>query len=333
MKLLKNKEVFITLILQLIIGAVASVVGFIFNETAGLLAVSLSLVFIVVSYITAYSRYKKISSLSEDIDKLLHGDNTISFDDYTEGELSVLKSEIQKMTVRLREQQQKLINDKVYLADSIADISHQIRTPLTSINLLVQLLSQPGIDEDKKRQHILELRRMLSRIDSLITALLKISKLDAKTVQFKPQSISLQELISKSCEPLLVPFELREQELKISAQGDFFGDLAWTSEAVGNIVKNCMEHTPPGGKVEVTALENPIYSQIVIEDNGTGIDKDDLPHIFERFYKGKNSGDNSFGVGLALARMIITGQGGTVKAENGKDKGARFTIRFYKGTV
>ncbi len=333
MKLLKNREVLITLILQLVIGVIASIVGFMFNEAAGILAVLLSFLFIIIGYITSYHRYKKISSLSEDINKLLHGDNSISFDDYTEGELSILKSEIQKMTVRLREQQQRLLDDKVYLADSIADISHQIRTPLTSINLLVQLLSKPDLSEDKKRQHILELRRMLSRIDSLITALLKISKLDAKTVQFKPQNLSLEELVNKSCEPLLVPFELRGQELAISAEGEFFGDLAWTCEAVGNIVKNCMEHTPEGGKVEVIAVENPIYSEIVITDNGTGIDTDDLPHIFERFYKGKNSGDNSFGVGLALARMIITGQGGTIKAENRKDKGAKFTIRFYKGTV
>lgn len=333
MKLLKNKDVLKTLILQLVIGAIASIVGFIFNEAAGVLAVFLSVGFIVVYYITTYNRYKQLACLSEDINKILHGDNTISFDDYTEGELSILKSEIQKMTVRLREQQQRLMDDKVYLADSIADISHQIRTPLTSINLLVQFLSKPDLSEDKKRQHIMELKRMLSRIDSLITALLKISKLDAKTVRFNPQNISLEELIRKSCEPLLVPFELRGQELAISAEGEFFGDLPWTSEAVGNIVKNCMEHTPEGGKVEVVAVENPIYSEIVITDNGTGIDKDDLPHIFERFYKGKNSGDNSFGVGLALARMIITGQGGTIKAENRKDKGAKFTIRFYKGTV
>lgn len=333
MKLLKNQEVLKTLILELAIGAVASIVGFVFNEVAGVVAVLLTLALVVINYITTYNRYKQIARISEDINKLLHGDNTISFDEYTEGELSVLHSEIQKMTVRLREQQQRLLDDKVYLADSIADISHQIRTPLTSINLIVQLLSQPDISEDKKRQHIFELKRLLSRIDSLITALLKISKLDAKTVQFKPRHLSLQELINKSCEPLLVPFELRGQELKISADGSFYGDLDWTCEAIGNIVKNCMEHTPDGGTVEVTALENPIYSEIVIKDTGSGIDKDDLPHIFERFYKGKNSGDNSFGVGLALARMIVTGQNGTVKAENQKDKGAKFTIRFYKGAV
>ncbi len=333
MKLLKNNEILNMLILQIVIGTVASIVGFVFNYVAGILAVSLSFTFIVIYYITTYNRYKQITILSGDINKLLHGDNTISFDDYTEGELSVLRSEIYKMTVRLREQQQRLIDDKVYLADSIADISHQIRTPLTSINLLVQFLSKPDLSEDKKRQHIFELNRMLSRIDSLITALLKISKLDAKTVQFKPQNVSLELLIHKSCEPVLVPMELRGQELKISAQGDFYGDLSWTCEAIGNIVKNCMEHTPEGGKIEITALENPLFSEIVITDTGTGIDTDDLPHIFERFYKGKNSNDNSFGVGLALARMIITGQNGTVKAENRKDKGAKFTIRFYKGTI
>ncbi len=333
MKLFKSKDINKTLILQLIIGTVASIIGFIFNAVAGVMAVLLSVVFIIVYYITTYNRYKQITSISEDINKVLHGDNTILFDNYTEGELSVLHSEIHKMTVRLREQQQRLIDDKVYLADSIADISHQIRTPLTSINLLVQLLSKPDLSEDKKRQHIIELNRMLSRIDSLVTVLLKISKLDAKTVQFQPQQISLEMLINKSCEPLLVPMELRGQELKISAQGDFYGDLSWTCEAIGNIAKNCMEHTPEGGKVEITALENPLFCEIVIKDNGTGIDKDDLPHIFERFYKGKNSSGNSFGVGLALARMIITGQNGTIKAENRKDKGAKFTIRFYKGTV
>lgn len=333
MKLLKNKEVRKTLILELVIGVLASIVGFILNFAAGALAVFVSVLFIVVNYITNYNRYKRIASLSRDINSLLHGDNSISFEDYTEGELSILRSEIHKMTIRLREQQQRLMDDKVYLADSIADISHQIRTPLTSINLLVQLISKPDLSEDKKRQHIIDLKRMLSRIDSLITALLKISKLDAKTVQFKTENLSLETLVNKSCEPLLVPFELRGVTLRISAEGSFCGDLPWTCEAIGNIVKNCMEHTPEGGMVEVVASENPLFSEIVIKDNGSGIDKEDLPHIFERFYKGKNSSDNSFGVGLALARMIITEQNGTIKAENRNSKGAKFTIRFYKGTV
>ena len=153
------------------------------------------------------------------------------------------------------------------------------------------------------------------------------------TVQFKKENVSMATLINKSCAPLLVPIELRGQELAIKAEGDFIGDLSWTCEAIGNIVKNCMEHTPEGGKIEIEASENALYTEIVIKDNGTGIAKEDMPHIFERFYKGKDSDDKSFGVGLALARMIIASQKGTVKAENRKPTGAMFSIRFYKGTV
>ena len=237
------------------------------------------------------------------------------------------------MTVRLREQQQKLISDKAYLADSLADISHQIRTPLTSINLLVERLSASGLTDECRHQLTNELYGLLDRIDWLITTLLKISKLDAGTVQFNKETVSLEMLINKSCAPLLIPIELRGQELIIRAEGDFYGDPAWTSEAVGNIVKNCMEHTPDGGKIEIEAAENALYSEIVIKDNGIGISPEDLPHIFERFYKGKDSDGKSFGIGLALSRMIIAGQKGTVKAENRKNAGAMFTLRFYKGTV
>lgn len=237
------------------------------------------------------------------------------------------------MTIRLREQQQTLTREKAHLADSIADISHQIRTPLTSINLLIGLLSEPKLTDARRQQLIHELYELLSRIDWLITTLLKISRLDAGTVQFKQEQVSLEELLKKACVTLLIPVELRRQELRIHADGAFRGDLSWTCEAIGNIVKNCMEHTPEGGGIEIDAAENALYSEIIIKDNGTGISSEDLPHIFERFYKGKDSDGKSFGIGLALSRMIITGQGGTVKAENRKPAGAMFTIRFYKGTV
>lgn len=265
-----------------------------------------------------------------DINRILHEDVHISFEKYEEGELAILESEVQKMVVRLREQQQQLLDDKMYLAESIADISHQIRTPLTSINLLVSFLSEPDITEEKRQKTIRELYELLSRIDWLITTLLKISKLDAGTIQLKQEEMTMKTLIQQSVEPLLVPIELRGQVLQIEAQGRFEGDLNWTSEAIGNIVKNCMEHTPAGGKLHISATENALYQEIIIEDTGSGIAPEDLPHIFERFYKGKNSSDKSFGVGLALARGIINTQNGTVKAENKKEGGARFMIRFYK---
>ena len=333
MRLLKNKEVRGALLWQLSVAVIACSLCFWFDLRAGLTAVVLSLLLMLVFCISTYKRYQRISSLADDIDQVLHGDSSIDFDNYSEGELSILHSEIYKMTVRLREQQQKLINDKKYLADSLADISHQIITPLTSINLLVERLSATGLTDECRHQLANELYELLGRIDWLITTLLKISKLDAGTVQFNKETVSLETLINKSCAPLLIPMELRGQELILRAEGDFYGDPAWTSEAVGNIVKNCMEHTPDGGRIEIDAAETALYSEIVIKDNGTGISPEDLPRIFERFYKGKNSDGKSFGIGLALSRMIIAEQKGTVKAENRKNAGAMFTIRFYKGTV
>ena len=332
-KLLKNKEVRKALLWQLLLSAAACAVCFFFDIRAGLTAAGLSLLLMLVFCISTYKRYQRISSLADDINQVLHGDSSIDFDSYSEGELSILHSEIYKMTIRLREQQQKFMKDKEYLADSLADISHQIRTPLTSINLLVERLSAFGLTDECRHQLTNELYELLDRIDWLITTLLKISKLDAGAVQFNKEMFSLEMLINKSCAPLLIPIELRGQELIIRTDGNFYGDPAWTSEAVGNIVKNCMEHTPDGGKIEIEATENALYSEIVIKDNGTGVSAEDLPHIFERFYKGKDSDGKSFGIGLALSRMIIAGQKGTVKAENRKNAGAMFTIRFYKGTV
>ena len=332
-KLLKNKEVRKALLWQLLLSAAACAVCFFFDIRAGLTAAGLSLLLMLIYCVSTYRRYQSIAALAGDIDQILHGDHAVDFDSYSEGELSILHSEIYKMTIRLREQQQKLINDKKYLADSLADISHQIRTPLTSINLLVERLSASGLTDECRHRLTNELYELLDRIDWLITTLLKISKLDAGTVSFNKETVSLETLIKKSCSPLLIPIELRGQELIIRAEGDFYGDPAWTSEAVGNMVKNCMEHTPDGGRIEINAAETALYSEIIIKDNGTGISPEDLPHIFERFYKGKDSDGKSFGIGLALSRMIITGQGGTVKAENRKPAGAMFTIRFYKGTV
>ncbi len=333
MGMFRNKEFSRAFILCGIIGIIASVIAFVWEIRFGIFVFSLCILFLIIFYIATYRRYKRISDLASDIDKILHGDSTIPLERYSEGELAILQSEVYKMTVRLREQKQNLQDDKIYLANSLADISHQIRTPLTSINLLVNFLSEPNITDDRRIQLTHELYSLLSRIDWLITALLKISKLDAGTVQFKKEQVSLHELILKSTSPILVPMELREQALNIEASGYFSGDISWTSEAITNIVKNCMEHTADGGTISITAAENALYSEIIITDNGSGIDKEDLPHIFERFYKGTNSDKNSFGIGLALARMIITVQNGTVKAENNVPKGAKFIIRFYKGTV
>jgi signal transduction histidine kinase len=297
----------------------------------GLPVLGMGAVFTAVWMFFSERRCREIRRLSGEIDRILHGENYIALPGNTEGELSVLESEIGKMTVRLREQQHRLMQDKIYLADSIADISHQIRTPLTTINLLVQFLSDPELTEDRRRELCRELRSLLTRIDWLITTLLKISRLDAGTVRFKEETMDFEALLHRACEPLKVPIELRAQELDIRGQGTFRGDVAWTCEAIGNIVKNCMEHTPEGGCIRVTAEENALYAEINIEDTGGGIAKDDLPRIFERFYKGKDADGKGFGIGLSLSRMIVTGQNGIIRASNTPD-GARFTIRFFRRT-
>lgn len=333
MKLLRNTEVLRGILFLAAVSAAAVIYSFYADAGSVIFISVLCLAFIVIHIFITWKRYRRISSLASDIDSILHGNDHIMRSSYDEGELAVLECEIYKMIVCLREQRQRLMNDKIYLADSIADISHQIRTPLTSINIIVQLLSKPGLDDDRRFRLCFELRQLLSRIDWLITSLLKISKLDAGTIAFNREKISLLELIEKSCAPLLVSIDLREQTLDIKASGNVSGDIAWNCEAIGNIVKNCTEHTPAGGTISITAEENPLFSEICICDNGSGIAEDDLPHIFERFYKGENSDESSFGIGLNLARMIITNQNGTVKAENRLSGGAKFIIRFYKEII
>lgn len=333
MKIFRNPEVKKSLLMYVIVAAAATFISFMVEIRFGFFMLFVCLSFVLIHLVTTYKRYKRIFNMAADIDKILHGDLQTSIGNYSEGELAILQSEVYKMTVRLKEQQNKLKEDKVFLADSLADISHQIRTPLTSINLLVSLITEPGITDERKYKLSCELYELLSRIEWLITSLLKISKLDAGTVLLKKEKIPLSELINKSTSPLLIPMDLRNQTLKITAKDDFFGDVLWTSEAITNIVKNCMEHTPDGGTINIEACDNPLYTQIIISDNGSGILAEDIPHIFERFYKGKNSDDKSFGIGLALARMIIAVQNGTVKAENIMPNGAKFTVRFYKGTV
>ena len=333
MKLFRNPEILRTFLLYLVLTSAAVIAAVIMAGSFGWLMLAVCAAFIVIWLVQSARRYRRIAELSADIDRILHGEDHVSLNEYAEGELGILQSEVHKMTIRLREQKQSLVDDKIYLADSLADISHQIRTPLTSINLLVSLLSDPGITDERRGELSRELYSLLSRIDWLITTLLKMSKLDAGTVQFNSETMPMAELIRKSTESVAIPMELRGQELNVTADGSFIGDIGWTAEAITNIVKNCMEHTPEGGKVSVTATDNPLFAEIIISDNGRGIAGEDLPHIFERFYKGKNSADNSFGIGLALARTIITTQNGTIKAENILPHGAKFTIRFYKGTV
>lgn len=304
------------------------------SRTGFVLCLFCGMVFAGMHFISSYIRYRKIAKLADEVQHFLHVFEYVDVGGEKEGELAILRCEIRKMMNKLNHQANLLMEDKKYLLNSIADISHQIRTPLTAINLIVSRLQ--GENDEKNRKKLLhELEQMLVHMDWLIEALLKMAKLDAGTVSMKQETVKVRSLLQKSVQDFLIPMEIRGQNLVVDCEDEvsLCADVYWLREAIANIVKNCMEHTPTGGEICIRAVENHLYTEITISDNGTGIDKEDLPHIFERFYKGKNSAGSSVGIGLALARMIVVAQEGTLSATNGAHGGARFEIRFYKGTV
>jgi signal transduction histidine kinase len=284
-------------------------------------------------YLT-YRRYRLLADMADEISAILHGNDTLRLERYKEGELSILQSEVAKMTVRLREQAERLSGEKERLSDAIADISHQLRTPLTSVRLLASLLEEPGLPESRRDELLSELNTLLDRISWLIEVLLKLSKLDAGMVSFRNDQVMVSELVEKAAAPLAVSMEVRNQQLDVTLEANpaFCGDLLWSAEAVGNILKNCMEHTPYGGKIFVHARENAMFTEIQISDTGPGIPKAEQNRVFDRFFKGKNASPSSVGIGLALAKQIITSQNGTVKVLD-RPGGACFAIRFYKGVI
>lgn len=285
------------------------------------------------------TRKRKIRKLTELIDRILHGEEGVSIEECKEGEIEVLASEIQKMTIRLKEQSDALMADKRDLANALYDISHQLRTPLTSMNIEVEMLSKEDLDYERRLKLKRDLKSSLGRIDWLVESLLKLSKIDAKTASFEHEEVKVRELVEKSAEPLLVSMELRNINFHMEVQDEtYVGDLRWSMEAIGNLLKNALEHTAVGGTISVKSEENPLFTEITVSDDGEGFCEEDIPNLFKRFYRGKNASEQSIGIGLALARSVIQEQNGTIKAmnlktPNGEIQGACFVVRFYKSVI
>lgn len=335
MKLFRNREIQKELIIFAVMGVILTGVSAFWMAEEAVFVFIAACIFTVLHLLASYQRYKRIERLADDVGHFLHGFTKISFSKEEEGELAILETEIEKMVQKLRTQTDLLQKEKSRLADSIADISHQLRTPLTSLNLILTHLGAPDLTPDKRKHYIREMEMLLIHVDWLIETLLKISKLDAGIVPMQSVLISVSCLVGEAVEVLLIPMELKGQELicEIPEGTAFPGDFPWMKEALMNVLKNCMEHTPEKGEIHVTAVENALYTEIRISDNGPGIDKEDLPHLFERFYKGKISSEKSVGIGLALARSIISRQGGVITAHNRRAGGAEFVIRFYKSVI
>lgn len=327
--MMRNPEIRRMLLICLPICALITGVVWYLDTVCGIQVCALCLVLLIVYLWDARRRYRRMAQLASDIDAILHGQTGISLAHYTEGEVSLLRSELQKLIVRLKEQADQLKKEKVQLAESMADISHQMRTPLTAMNLLLAELSKQT--EDTGRPTVLALRQQAVRMDWLVSTLLKLARLDAGTVHFQPESLPMTTLIAKAAEPLSILMEVKEQELQVQASGSVVCDPAWTAEALSNILKNCTEHMQ-AGRICVTAEENAVCACICIRDSGGGIDPQDLPHLFERYYRGGNATEQSVGIGLALARSIIAAQNGTVTAAN-RDGGAEFVVKLFKSVV
>ena len=327
--MLRNREFRRFFLILLLTGGALSGVSLIISPEAGIAAGVASALLISIFISFTAQRYAQLRRLCDYLKRINGGDYALDVRDNSEGELSILKNEIYKVTVALRERGDMLHREKEALSAALSDISHQLKTPLTSMLIMTDLLSGDELPEDKRRTFTSRMRMQIERLQWLVSALLKMSRLDAGTVQFKPQRIPAHLLIERACVPLLIPIELKNQTLHIGTDGAALTcDENWTREALLNVLKNCVEHTPEGGSITISCEENPLFTQIRIADTGPGIDVADMPHIFTRFYRGRHAAEDSVGIGLAMAAAIVQGQGGSIQASSAPGSGSAFTLRF-----
>lgn len=329
--ILRNKEIRVFLTLIIGVSIIGVILSSIINPVSGIITFIVAFLIIYLANLFTLRRYKEIEKLSGYLRNISNGNYSMDIRDNEEGELSILKNEIYKVTLMLSKQGEFLKKDKEKLADAISDISHQLKTPLTSMMVMIDLLSEENLNLEKRIEFTKNIEMQLERMDWLLTSLLKLSKIDAGTITFKKDKVKVSELIKKAMSPLLIPMELKEQKIIVDGNENtsFTGDLNWSIEAIVNIVKNCIEHTKNKGVISIFYEENPLYTEIKILDNGSGIEKEDLPYIFKRFYKGKNASAGSVGIGLAMAKSIIVSQNGDISVRSKKNQGTEFSIKFY----
>ncbi len=289
-----------------------------------------SLILFLINYLYIRNIYKKITKIDKYMNNILNDDYSIDIKEYCEGDISNLKNDIYKMTVKLKEQSELLIKEKKYLEETLQDISHQIKTPLTSMYMINDILTNES-NENIKKEFLIKNKNQIERIEWLVTSLLKLSRLESGTVKLKKEKIELNKLIDKSIEPINVLLELKNIKLIKNIENiNLTVDINWTIEALLNIIKNACEHTKD--EIKIIGISNPLYTEIKIIDNGNGIDKKDIKHIFERFYKG-NHNKESIGIGLNMSKKIINLQNGVIEVTSKEEIGSTFTIKLFKNNI
>ena len=346
--LLRNAEVRRTVFAFLAVGVTgAGAAWALAGVPAAVVVAATVAVLLGVFLVSTRLRYRRIARMASQVDAVLHGERDVSFERMREGELAVLASELDKMRSRLELANEDLLREKNALADALADVSHQIKTPLTSLSLMTSLTRGALVEDGGHPSEVERLRtmeRLEGRVEWLVSSLLKLARIDAGVVSFSRVHVDGAELVERAAEPLAVAFDLADVELarEVQVGSGFEGDLAWTAEALENILKNCLEHTPAGGRVSVTVTEDALALRLRVEDTGPGIAEGDLPHVFERFWRGGEKGEGAgssevdpggVGIGLALAKSLVTAQGGSIRAGNAPGGGARFDLVFFKATV
>lgn len=332
--MLKNKEFKWMILAATVLTVAVSICGSVLYG-GGCAVLSLLLGGAITAFFVAATRkrYRDLDALNLYLEKVLAGGEAPNILDQEEGELSMLRTNIYKATSTLRYQKELLLNDKVALANAIADISHQLKTPLTSMIVMNDLLKTEE-SETKKREFLKTQSAQLDRMNWLIQTLLKLSKMDAGTITMNPERVEAKKIVSEMLKPFEIQMDIKNIKcVRKVADISLKCDRNWTIEALQNIVKNCIEHMEEGDSLSVVTNETNIYTEIIITDTGCGISEEDLPHIFERFYKGRNAGKDSVGIGLALAKTIMTSQHGDILVESKEGSGTTFNVRLYKTII
>lgn len=278
-------------------------------------------------------RNRKIQELVDYIRKIEHGIYRIEIEENDEGELSRLQNELYKITVMLRESSELAGQQKKALADSVSDISHQLKTPLTSCLVLLDNLSESeNMTEETRRRFLSEITGQLTSVSWLVQVLLKLSRLDAGVVELKEEELSVSALIRGAVEKVGLLAEWKQIDIQVMGEEEPFikGDRHWLEEALVNLIKNAIEHSPEDSEIRIQVEDNQVYTCIHVRDFGSGISYEDQKHIFERFYRSADAGEDSVGIGLALAQEIMKRQNGYLTVESEPGQGTTFYMKFLK---
>ncbi len=289
------------------------------------------LIFLYLRY--DYKKDKEIKSITKYIEEINKKNYSLRIDEISEDELSILKNEIYKTTIMLKESAELSKKDKLSLKDSLSDISHQLRTPLTSIMIILDNLEENSdLDVLTREKFIKSIKRDISNIKFLVESILKLSKLDINAVTFIKKRTTIKSIMDKAMKNVENLCDLKNIIIDVpkKIEGEIICDYYWQVEAVTNILKNALEHAE--NKVLVTIDDNQVYTKISIINDGIGIDKQDISHIFERFYRGKNATKDSVGIGLALSKTIVEQDNGYISVES-EDNKTIFSIKYLKDNL